>query len=86
MRLVISRSRKTLTATILPNPALCALGIQLSAAAEPQIEKAIQDGKALFVHETFGGNGMTCDACHASGLFGKSDIVFGKQAAHSHPG
>jgi thiosulfate dehydrogenase len=67
MRLVISRGRKTLTATILLNSALCVLGIQLSAAAEPQIDKAIQDGKFLFVHETFGGNGMTCDACHVNG-------------------
>jgi thiosulfate dehydrogenase len=69
MRLVISHGRKTIgpTATIVLNLALCTLGIQQSGAAEPQLEKAIQDGKALFLHETFGGNGMTCEACHVNG-------------------
>jgi thiosulfate dehydrogenase len=72
VRVVISHGRKTirLTAAGLLNLALCALGIQHSAAAEPQLEKAIQDGKALFVHETFGGNGMTCEACHVNGGVG----------------
>jgi thiosulfate dehydrogenase len=69
MRLVISRGRKTmgLTAAILLSSVVCAFGIQHAAAAEPQLEKAIQDGKALFVHETFDGNGMTCESCHLNG-------------------
>jgi thiosulfate dehydrogenase len=72
MRLAISRGCKPtgLTATIILNLILGALGIQHSAAAEPQLEKAIQDGKALFLHETFGGNGMTCEACHVNGGVG----------------
>jgi thiosulfate dehydrogenase len=45
-------------------------GIQHAAAADPQLEKAIQDGKAIFVHETFGGNGTTCDGCHLNGGVG----------------
>ena len=72
MKLVIMHGRKTigLTAAILLNSALCALGMQHAAAAEPQLEKAIQDGKALFVHETFGGSGMTCELCHLNGGVG----------------
>jgi thiosulfate dehydrogenase len=31
------------------------------------LEKAIQTGKALFIHGTFGGNGRTCETCHTSG-------------------
>ena len=37
-----------------------------SAATEPQLEKAIQKGKYLFIHGTFGGNGMTCETCHTA--------------------
>jgi len=77
MTLVISHGRKTigLTAAILLNSALCALGIQHAAAAEPQLEKAIQDGKALFVHETFGGSGMTCESCHLNGGVGSGQTA-----------
>jgi thiosulfate dehydrogenase len=68
---ILHRSKTiTLTAAILLDLTLCALGIQHSAAAEPQLEKAIQHGKALFLHETFGGNGMTCEACHVNGGVG----------------
>ncbi len=72
MRLVVTVGRKTtvLTAAVLLNSALCALGIQHAAATEPQLEKVIQDGRALFLHETFGGNGMTCEACHLNGGIG----------------
>ena len=79
MTLVISHGRKTigLTAAILLNSALCALGIQHAAAAEPQLEKAIQDGKALFVHETFGGSGMTCESCHLNGGVGSGQSAKG---------
>jgi thiosulfate dehydrogenase len=77
MKLVITCGRKTigLTAAILLSSALCALGIQRAAAAEPQLEKVIQDGKALFVHETFGGNGMTCESCHLNGGVGSGQTA-----------
>ena len=77
MRLVISRGRKTmgLTAVILLSSVVCALGIQHAAAADPQLEKAIQDGKALFVHETFDGNGMTCESCHLNGGVGSGQTA-----------
>ena len=47
-----------------------ALSIKEAAAAEPQLEKAIQGGKALFSHETFGGNGKNCLSCHVNGGVG----------------
>ncbi|MHB1687922.1 MAG: c-type cytochrome [Ignavibacteriaceae bacterium] len=37
-----------------------------SAATEPQLERAIQKGKNLFIHGTFGGNGKTCETCHTA--------------------
>ena len=69
MNFAIRNSRKTLsrTATLVLGSAFCALGIQNASAAEPQLEKTIQDGKALFVRETFGGNGETCQSCHVGG-------------------
>ncbi|MCL4477656.1 MAG: cytochrome C [Deltaproteobacteria bacterium] len=39
----------------------------LYAAGKPQLEKAIQQGKDLFIHGTFGGNGKTCETCHTDG-------------------
>jgi len=79
MRSVITHGRKLirLTAAMLLTLALCALGIQHAAAAEPQLEQAIQNGKALFVHETFGGNGMTCESCHLNGGVGSGQSAKG---------
>jgi len=72
MKLVITHGRKTkaLAAALLLGSTLCALSIQRAAATEPQLEKAIQGGQALFVHESFGGNGMTCQTCHVDGGVG----------------
>jgi thiosulfate dehydrogenase len=72
MNLVITCGRETvrLMGSLLLISALYAFGIQHAAAADPQLEKAIQDRKAIFVHETFGGNGMTCDGCHLNGGVG----------------
>lgn len=36
-------------------------------AVEPQLEKAIAQGKALFLHEPFEGNGRVCVSCHLAG-------------------
>ena len=59
MNFFIKRDRKiiSLMAALLLSSGLCALGTHQAAATEPQLEKAIQDGKTLFVHETFGGAG-----------------------------
>jgi thiosulfate dehydrogenase len=79
MKLVIRHGRKTiaLTAALLLSSGLGALGIQQAAAAEPQLEKAIQDGKALFIHETFGGNGKNCQSCHVNGGVGLGKLPNG---------
>jgi thiosulfate dehydrogenase len=79
MNLVTARDHKSgmFVATLLLSSGLCTFGIQQAAAATPQLEKAIQDGKALFVHETFGGNGMTCQSCHANGGVGPGKMPNG---------
>lgn len=79
MRFTDGNSRKTLAlaATLFLSSGLGALCIQDAAAAEPPLEKAIQGGKALFIHETFGGNGMTCQSCHAAGGVGPGKLPGG---------
>ena len=69
MNFPIGNNRKnlSLTATLLLSSAFCALSIQDASATEPQLEKTIHDGKVLFVSETFGGNGATCQSCHVGG-------------------
>lgn len=68
MKLIKRQARKTITlGAALSLLSLCALGIPQAAATEPHLEKAIQRGQALFAHETFGGNGMTCQSCHVDG-------------------
>ena len=71
------RRTTALAAALLLGSGLCALGAQQAAATEPQLEKAIQDGKALFVHETFGGNGKTCQSCHVDGGVGPGKLANG---------
>ncbi len=38
-----------------------------AAGTNSHLEKAVQTGKELFVHGTFGGNGNTCETCHTGG-------------------
>ncbi len=56
---------------------LLAAGIPALAAGNP-LEAAIQDGKQVFSHETFGGKGKTCDACHSNGGVGPGKLPNGK--------
>jgi thiosulfate dehydrogenase len=79
MKFAIRNSRKTiaLAAGLLFSSGLCAVSIQEAAATEPQLEKAIQGGKALFIHETFGGNGKTCQSCHSAGGVGPGKLPDG---------
>lgn len=58
-----------------------ALGASLSmavAATAPELEMAVQDGKTMFTHETFEGNGKTCDSCHVGGGVGAGKLPNGK--------
>jgi len=48
------------------------------AAPGPELQKAIEDGKRLYSHETFGGNGRTCETCHANGGVGPGKLPDGK--------
>ena len=79
MKFSIRNNRRVqdLAAALLLGSGLCAFGIQGTAAAEPQLEKAIQAGKALFSHETFGGSGQTCLSCHDAGGVGAGKLPNG---------
>src|ERR1019366_3024818 len=82
MNFFIKRDHKkiSLMAALLLSSGLCTLGIHQAAATEPQLEKAIQDGEALFVHETFGGAGNTCQTCHVEGGAGPGKSSKGVQS------
>lgn len=51
---------------------------QALAAPGPQLGKAIENGSNLFLHETFGGNGRTCNTCHVNGGVGPGKTPDGK--------
>lgn len=46
------------------------LGMGSGWAAEQGLDQALQQGKRLFTHETFGGNGAVCESCHLNGGVG----------------
>ncbi len=71
------RKTTALAAVLLLSSGVCTLSIQQAAAAEPQLEKAVQGGKVLFAHETFGGNGKNCQSCHADGGVGPGKLPDG---------
>ena len=80
MKFAIRNSRKTIAivATLLLSSGLSALTIQEAAAAETHLEKAVQGGKTLFVHENFGGNGKNCQSCHVDGGVAPGKLPDGK--------
>lgn len=53
-----------------------------SAATHGPLAKSVAKGKDIFLHDTFGGGGMTCDACHTDGGRGPT-VVPG--SSHSMP-
>ncbi|MDE2329683.1 MAG: c-type cytochrome [Bradyrhizobium sp.] len=82
MNFSMTRDHKkaSLIAAILLSSGFCPSVIHQAAATEPHLEKAIRDGEALFVHETFGGAGNTCQTCHVEGgagpgKSGKGDAI-----------
>ncbi len=38
-----------------------------ASAFEPELDKAVQQGKKLYSGNTFGGNGRVCESCHLGG-------------------
>ena len=47
--------------------ALLACAPQFAFALDAQMDQAVEKGKTLFTHETFGGNGKVCESCHLGG-------------------
>jgi thiosulfate dehydrogenase len=52
--------------------------ISANAALDTRLEQSIRDGKQLYAHETFGGNGRTCETCHVNGGIGPGKTPDGK--------
>jgi thiosulfate dehydrogenase len=67
------------------NPFLAGLTIVMLAvpgiasAADSQLEQAIAQGKQLFTHSSFGGNGRACQSCHLSGGTTSGRLPNGKE-------
>lgn len=41
----------------------------VNAAEKSPLASAVENGRSLFIHDTFGGSGKTCDSCHhAAGM------------------
>ena len=53
--------------------------VAAQAAPGPEMQQAVGQGKSLFMHETFGGNGKTCNACHSNGGVGQGALPNGKR-------
>lgn len=51
------------------------------AASSPELDKAVQNGKELFSHETFWGDGKTCESCHVNGGTVATKLPSGKALA-----
>lgn len=50
----------------------------VASAADMQIENAVKQGKALFLHSTFDGNGKVCESCHLEAGTGPGKLPNGK--------
>ncbi|BAP88105.1 cytochrome c, class I [Burkholderiales bacterium GJ-E10] len=46
---------------------LSALLASSAYAMDPQLAKAVAQGKQMYLHDTFGGNGRVCNSCHLGG-------------------
>lgn len=52
---------------LLGGAVLLALAPQFAWALDAQLQKAVDQGKNMFSHLTFGGNGRVCETCHLGG-------------------
>lgn len=52
---------------------MCVLPVA-SAATHGPLAKAVEKGQDTFLHDTFGGRGMTCDSCHTDGGVGPTVV------------
>lgn len=53
------------------------------AATSGPLAKTVAKGKAIFLHNTFGGRGMTCDSCHTNGGQGPTVVPGSKTTSPS---
>ncbi len=60
-------SKKSVAVLALFSGIAVALASGTAFAFEPQLEKAIQQGKTLYTENTFGGSGRVCQSCHLGG-------------------
>lgn len=60
---------KSLARWILAAVSLVGVGAMAGAApvSDPQLEKVVAQGKTVFTHDKFGGNGRVCESCHLGG-------------------
>lgn len=55
--------------------ALAGFGLAGAAqAADNPLQAAVAQGKHLFIHDTFGGAGMTCESCHKAAGMGPTVV------------
>jgi len=52
-----------------------------AAATSTELDQAVQNGKELFSHETFWGDGKTCESCHVNGGTVATTLSNGKAIA-----
>jgi cytochrome c len=52
---------------LLGGAVLLVLAPQFAFALDAPLDKAVEQGKSMFSHETFGGNGKVCETCHRGG-------------------
>lgn len=55
--------------------ALAGFGLMGTAqAAEGPLQAAVAQGKHMFIHDTFGGDGVTCESCHKAAGMGPTVV------------
>ncbi|MDX1812675.1 MAG: cytochrome C [Gammaproteobacteria bacterium] len=50
-----------------------------SAALTPKLQEIAKNGKHIFTHPTFGGNGKSCESCHSGGGLEIGHLPNGKE-------
>lgn len=70
-----TKERKLLPlAGIVLGAALAAGTAPAQAAITGPLAKTVEQGKQIFMHDTFGGRGMTCASCHQAGGTGPTQV------------
>lgn len=75
MQRIPQTHRKTLSlAGIALGIAMAAATLPAQAAADGPLAKMVAQGKQIFMHDTFGGRGMTCASCHQGAGMGPTQV------------